>query len=162
MTKLVTAYVRVLKMFLFLLAMLMVGMVFVNFVLRYGFSSGIAASEELSRWALVWAAFVGATIAMIERRHLSVKLVVDLLPPRAALVTVLIAQALCLAISIFLVVGLYKQVGLNMAMKGPVTGLPYGVMLYGGGLFFAVHAVATIAAQMVWAVKTRARRWQEN
>ena len=37
--------------------------VFVNVVLRYGFGSGIAASEELSRLLFVWMVFIGATAA---------------------------------------------------------------------------------------------------
>ena len=32
---------------------------FINVVLRYGFGSGVAASEELSRLLLVWMAFIG-------------------------------------------------------------------------------------------------------
>ena len=35
--------------------------VFVNVVLRYGFGSGVAASEELSRLLFVWMVFIGAT-----------------------------------------------------------------------------------------------------
>ena len=35
----------------------MVVMVFGNVVLRYGFNSGITASEELSRWLFVWMTF---------------------------------------------------------------------------------------------------------
>ena len=37
--------------------------VFVNVVLRYGFGSGVAASEELSRLLFVWMVFIGATAA---------------------------------------------------------------------------------------------------
>ena len=36
--------------------------VFVNVVLRYGFGSGIAASEELSRLLFVWMVFIGAAL----------------------------------------------------------------------------------------------------
>lgn len=41
--------------------------VFVNVVLRYGFGSGIAASEELSRLLFVWMVFIGATAASPRR-----------------------------------------------------------------------------------------------
>jgi TRAP-type C4-dicarboxylate transport system permease small subunit len=37
--------------------------VFFNVVLRYGFGSGIAASEELSRLLFVWMVLIGATAA---------------------------------------------------------------------------------------------------
>ncbi len=46
---------------------IMAVLVFGNVVLRYGFNSGITASEELSRWLFVWMTFLGAIVAM--RRH---------------------------------------------------------------------------------------------
>ena len=42
----------------------MVVMVFGNVVLRYAFNSGIAVSEELSRWLFVWMTFLGAIVAL--------------------------------------------------------------------------------------------------
>ena len=43
--------------------------VFVNVVLRYGFGSGIAASEELSRLLFVWMVFIGAAAAYPAGGH---------------------------------------------------------------------------------------------
>ena len=45
--------------------------VFVNVVLRYGFGSGIAASEELSRLLFVWMVFIGATAAYPLGEHMA-------------------------------------------------------------------------------------------
>jgi gluconokinase len=45
--------------------------VFVNVVLRYGFGSGIAASEELSRLLFVWMVFIGATLAYPLGEHMA-------------------------------------------------------------------------------------------
>ncbi len=156
----VAAYVFALKAVLFLLAAAMVGMVFVNLVLRYGFSSGISAAEELSRWALVWAGFVGATVALIERGHLSTRILIDAVPRPVARILVLISQAASLATLLFLLTGVWAQVGLNMSMRGPITGLPIGAMLYGAGLFFAANACVIIPIQMVAALKSRATQWQ--
>ena len=44
----------------------MVVLVFGNVVLRYVFNSGIAVSEELSRWLMVWLTFLGAIVALRE------------------------------------------------------------------------------------------------
>ena len=44
--------------------------VFVNVVLRYGFGSGIAASEELSRLLFVWMVFLGAAAAYPAGEHM--------------------------------------------------------------------------------------------
>ena len=45
--------------------------VFFNVVLRYGFGSGIAASEELSRLLFVWMVFIGATAAYPAGEHMA-------------------------------------------------------------------------------------------
>ncbi|WP_431257000.1 TRAP transporter small permease subunit [Roseateles chitinivorans] len=45
--------------------------VFINVVLRYGFGSGINASEELSRLLFVWMVFIGATAAYPLGEHMA-------------------------------------------------------------------------------------------
>ena len=45
--------------------------VFINVVLRYGFGSGLAASEELSRLLFVWMVFIGATAAYPKGEHMA-------------------------------------------------------------------------------------------
>ena len=156
-------YVQVLKAVVILLALAMIVMVFGNFVLRYAFESGIAVSEEIARWALVWSGFIGATVTLIEKRHMAVTGFLESLPAPVAKALLLIAQALCLGASAFFAVGAWDQVILNMAMVGPITGWPMGLTLYGAGLFFAVHAVPIIAWQMVqlWRQSADQRpRWQ--
>ena len=162
MSSLARTYLRLLKGLLVVLALLMVGLVFANFVLRYAFASGLPVSEELSRWALVWVGFVGATVALAERRHLAVLGVVQALPPRAAHVVLLLAQAACLAASVFFLVGAWRLVLLNMNMTAPVSGWPVGLALYGAGLFFAAHAVPVIAWQMLQTLRSGAAHWQEG
>jgi TRAP-type transport system small permease protein len=161
MSTLARTYLRLLKGLLVVLALLMVVLVFANFVLRYAFASGLAVSEELSRWALVWVSFVGATVALAERRHLAMLGVVRALPPRTAHAVLLLAQAACLAASVFFLVGAWRQVLLNMNMTAPVSGWPLGVALYGAGLFFAANAVPIVAWQMLHTVRTGANHWQE-
>ena len=63
----------------------MAGSVFVNVVLRYGFGSGIAASEELSRLLFVWMVFIGATAAYPAGEHMAFTSLVGLLRNRPAL-----------------------------------------------------------------------------
>lgn len=155
------AYLRLLKGVLVLLAIAMVGMVFTNFVLRYGFDSGIAVTEEVSRWALVWGGFIGATVLLIERRHMAVPGLLQPLPAPLAKAVLLLAQALCLGASGFFLVGAWRQVLLNMNMTGAITGWPTGITLYGAGLFFAAHAVPVIAWQMLQLLRSTGRpQWQ--
>ncbi len=51
---------------------IMAGSVFINVVMRYGFGSGIAASEELSRLLFVWMVFIGATAAYPQGEHMAI------------------------------------------------------------------------------------------
>jgi TRAP-type C4-dicarboxylate transport system permease small subunit len=162
MLRVAHTYLRLLKGLLVALALLMVALVFGNFVLRYAFASGLAVAEELSRWALVWVSFVGATVALAERRHLAMLGVVQALPPRTARAVLLLAQLACLAASMFFLVGAWRQVLLNLGMKAPVTGWPLGLALYGAGLFFAAHAVPIIAWQMLQTLRAGPPRWQQG
>ena len=56
--------------------------VFLNVVLRYGFGSGIAASEELSRLLFVWMVFIGAAAAYPAGEHMAFTSLVGLLRKR--------------------------------------------------------------------------------
>ena len=56
--------------------------VFVNVVLRYGFGSGLPASEELSRLLFVWMVFIGATAAYPAGEHMAFTSLVGLLRNR--------------------------------------------------------------------------------
>lgn len=76
--KLLDRYCRGLSWLMAASLALMVVLVFTNVVLRYAFNSGIAMSEELSRWLFVWLTFLGAVVAMHERAHLGT----DSLVPR--------------------------------------------------------------------------------
>jgi gluconokinase len=59
--------------------------VFVNVVLRYGFASGLPASEELSRLLFVWMVFIGATAAYPAGEHMAFTSLVGMLKHRPAL-----------------------------------------------------------------------------
>ena len=60
----------------------MVLLVFSNVVLRYGFSTGIRPSVELSRLGFVWIVMLGAAVTLRHREHLSITDVSEALFPR--------------------------------------------------------------------------------
>lgn len=86
-------YCRVLKVVVALCLAAMVVLVFTNVVLRYVFNSGIATSEELSRWLLVWLTFLGAIVALRQHAHLGVDTLVKALPPRGKLLCFVVSYA---------------------------------------------------------------------
>jgi len=86
--------------------------VFVNVILRYGFGSGLASSEELSRLLFVWMVFIGATAAYPAGEHMAFISFVALLQKRPHLMaaaTVLI-RLLVLAACVMLGWGAWQQV----------------------------------------------------
>lgn len=110
--------------------------VFVNVVLRYGFGSGIAASEELSRLLFVWMVFVGAAAAYPAGEHMAFTSLVALLRERPALMAVAAAVVRLLVITgcAFLARGAWQQVvvGLDshsVVLKYPTALLPLPALL---------------------------------
>lgn len=102
----------------------MAAAVFINVVLRYGFGSGVAASEELSRLLFVWMVFIGATAAYPRGEHMA--FTGFLLPlrsqPRAlALMAALIRAAVVLAASL-VAWGAWQQVRVGMDSESVVLG----------------------------------------
>ncbi len=81
LNRVLARYCKVLDAISALFLLLMVILVFGNVVLRYGFNSGWAVSEEVSRWLFVWMTFLGAIVAMREHQHLGTDMLVTRLPP---------------------------------------------------------------------------------
>jgi TRAP-type C4-dicarboxylate transport system permease small subunit len=110
--------------------------VFVNVVLRYGFGSGVAASEELSRLLFVWMVFIGATAAYPAGEHMAFTSLVELLKKRPlamTLATTLIRLLVLLACGL-VAWGAWQQVlvGLDsysVVLKYPTALLPLPALL---------------------------------
>ncbi|CAN7566572.1 TRAP transporter small permease subunit [Acidovorax sp. LjRoot118] len=98
--------------------------VFVNVVLRYGFGSGIAASEELSRLLFVWMVFIGAAAAYPAGEHMAFTSLAGLLvrkPLAFGLLTALI-RLLVIAACAMLAWGAWQQVVVGLGSHSVVLG----------------------------------------
>ena len=104
--------------------------VFVNVVLRYGFGSGIAASEELSRLLFVWMVFLGATAAYPAGEHMAFTSLVGMLRNRPAAFAVMTAVIRILVIVACVLVGwgAWQQVVVGMDSKSVVLGYPASLL----------------------------------
>lgn len=78
------------------------GILFVNVVARFLFSSSFIWAEELSRYFAVWLTFVGASILVREGGHISVDLLRRALPPGWARWLVLVISAVGLVTMVYL------------------------------------------------------------
>ncbi len=104
--------------------------VFVNVVLRYGFGSGIAASEELSRLLFVWMVFIGATAAYPVGEHMAFTSLVGLLQRRRGLfgALTLLIRALVLLACVLLGWGAWQQVVVGLDSRSVVLGYPTALL----------------------------------
>ena len=137
---LVDQYFRAIKALLALLMAAMVVLVFGNVVMRYVFNSGIAVSEELSRWLFVWMVFLGAIVGLREHAHLGVDSFVKMLPPTGRKICFALSHALMLYAAVLLTEGAWKQTVLNWDTTAPASGLSVG-LFYAAGLVFCVAAI---------------------
>ena len=147
---------RLLELLIALCLAVMVVMVFGNVVLRYVFNSGIAVSEELSRWLFVWMTFIGAIVALKEHGHLGTDMLVSRLPRLGKRVCLVASQLLMLWVTWLLLKGSWAQVLINRDVEAPVTGAPMAVV-YMAGVAFAVPAGLLLLAELLRTLTGRLR-----
>jgi len=128
----------------------MVVLVFGNVVLRYGFNSGIAVSEELSRWLFVWLTFLGGVIGLREHAHLGTDLLVGRLGVRGKKACLVVAYALMLLVCWMLFRGALEQTRINWDVTAPSSGASMA-WFYSVGLVFGVSAAAVLLVDL-WKV----------
>ena len=147
--RLIDLYCRLLKVAIAICLATMVVLVFTNVVLRYLFNSGIATSEELSRWLLVWLTFLGAIVALRQHAHLGVDTLVHALPPRGKLVCFMLSYLLMLYVDALLTLGSWKQAVLTFGDTAPASGISVGLYFYSSGLVFGVSAAVILLVDLV-------------
>lgn len=87
---------------LFVLAAAIVGLILTNVVTR-SMARAIYWVDELAIYAMIWMVFVGASLALRQRRHVRVSALILALPAGAARGVELVVDALLLALGLFLV-----------------------------------------------------------
>lgn len=125
----------------------MVALVFTNVVLRYGFSSGLRPSVELSRLGLVWVVMLGAAVVLRRGEHLAVAEFSERLFPKAVPLLRRICWVIVLISVGMLYVGSYRQMMSNWSDISQLTGLPSALFYLAGvvsGLLMGVIAFMRI------------------
>lgn len=123
----------------------MVVMVFGNVVLRYGFNSGIAVSEELSRFLFVWLVFMGSVLAARRREHLGMDSFRNLFGRRGRRALDIVAEFCVAALSAMFLSGAVQMALLTADDSLPITGLPtwtvYSAAIVSGGGIMVVSLI---------------------
>ena len=137
----------------------MVVLVFGNVVLRYAFNSGIAVSEELSRWLFVWLTFMGGVVGLRQHTHLGTDMLVGRLGPIGKKACLVVAYALMLLMCWMLFNGSLEQTKINWDVTAPSSGASMA-WFYSVGLVFSVSA-ALVTLVDLWKLVTGRTRDSE-
>ena len=130
----------------------MLAMVLGNVILRYGFGTGIVASEELSRTIFVWITFIGAVVATREGTHLGVDSLVAHLPYRGKVVCAGLSELIILACCVLIFWGTLRQHEVNATTASLVTGMPL-IWIFGVGYVVSV-GIGVLALHKLWRITT--------
>ena len=140
-------FCRIIESLIALALATMVILVFGNVVLRYAFNSGIAISEEMSRWLFVWVTFLGATVAVKEQAHLGTDFLTGKLPPWARRISMVLSHLLMLFCTWLMFSGSLTQTRINSDVEAPVSGASMAIF-YASGVFFAVASGLLLLMQL--------------
>lgn len=124
--------------------LVMVIVVFLNVVLRYGFSSGIRWAEEISLVIVIWFTFISMALGVRENLHINISILPRFLGKKFFLALDLLKNVLTIVIGSVLVVNGWKLAVHGMRSHLPATHLPNMVnyaVLPVVGVFIALYAL---------------------
>ncbi|UIK08914.1 TRAP transporter small permease [Neorhizobium galegae] len=138
---------RLFEIILVALLACMVVMVFGNVVLRYGFNSGLTVSEELSRFAFIWLAFLGTVVGMRDRAHLGADFLVSALPPMGRKICFVLCSLLIIWSCSLIFLGTVRGHSINMQNYSPVMGIPMEYV-YASAYVLSIGIIALTVARL--------------
>lgn len=135
---------------LYLLLLVMVITTFLQVFFRYVIFHSLPWSEEVSRYALVWLTFIGASYGLKRGVHVAVEALVQTLPPGPKRGLKALSYLLMALLGLVLLVYGAKLAQVNMGQLSPSLHIPIGLAyaaLPVGGLTMFIHALALLAAE---------------
>lgn len=118
---------------------LMVVIILASVFTRYVLNDPLGWAEQVTKYLMIWAAFLGASLGIKEGSHIAVNVIVDLLPEKAQRVCFYLGYALTAS---FLLVATYQGVKFaynvrenkdfmvgDMSMAWPYAAIPVGCVL---------------------------------
>lgn len=119
--------------------------VFVEVVLRYFFGYSSAIVTTLLEYSVAWSALIGSSLAIAQRIHITVDVLVMSLPPRAQVVARRVSGAFGVLISLwlavfgFLLVWNARVLAVTTQTFPPMPEWPFEIVLPLTGLTMAIH-----------------------
>ena len=119
-------------------------LVFTNVITRYFFGFSLNWAEELSRYLMIWMAWLGAGLAMRGGQHVAIEFLQDRLPRTARRFTRAFVSTVILAFLGFVAVLGYQYAAFAMDQKSVALQWPVGAIYIAvplGALMFMLHLV---------------------
>jgi len=149
--KLFNSSIKLIEALMALSLAVMVVLVLGNVILRYGFNSGIAESEDIARFLFIWMTFIGAVLGVREHAHLGMDAIVKLLPRSGKRLFAFISHVLMLTVTGMFLVGCWAQMRQNtdvMAMGAVAYPLSW---MYASGFVGSVGMIFFLLRNL-WAI----------
>ncbi len=102
----------------------MFALIFLNVVLRFVFSTGVPAAEELSRFAFLWTTFLGAFLAVRDGQHIGITGLRGMVADRFQWIVQLAINCIKVVILAVVLVGAWEVFIANLGGRAPVSGTP--------------------------------------
>ncbi|WP_116474932.1 TRAP transporter small permease [Zobellella maritima] len=104
---------------------LMASCIMTQVLLRYFLSSGAPWAEELAVYSMIFAVYLGASMAVKERAHIRILLLVNRFPKKIQLTSIVMADLLWLAFLILMIVqtSIYMQLLFSTTYISPGLGV---------------------------------------
>lgn len=112
---------------------LMVGMMFMNVLLRFVFSIGLVWSEEIARLCFIYLVYFGTIGAFRDNQHLGVDTLLDKVPPKVKVALYAIVQVLIVWVMWMLVRGSWDLSVQNLNDRWTATHYPRA-LIFGAGV----------------------------
>ncbi|MEN1761597.1 TRAP transporter small permease [Anoxynatronum sibiricum] len=129
---------------LMLMFAVMVGVIFMQIIMRYVFNNSLSWSEELGKFLFVWLSWLGISIGHRRREHIRITLLVDRLPLQwnkiAEAVSELILVIIC-GITLFYSIKM-MQLQVNIPYAGIKISTAWGYLSVALGCFFMMLRAA--------------------
>lgn len=138
--------------FIALLSMLLI--VFANFVSRYVFGTPITWGEEASRYLMIWATFIAASLGVKKGAHITLDILIVYLPERAnrilratSYIVSMIYCVILIVIGIPFINSLVEKGQLSPALHIPMSIIYLAVLI--GTIFMFIRYVLLFISDII-------------
>jgi TRAP-type C4-dicarboxylate transport system permease small subunit len=119
-------------------------MIVLQIIFRYILGAALSFSEELARYLFIWSALLGSAMCLKRRSHVSVELLMTVMPKAVKKYCVLLANVIGMIFYVILIVYGFEVVGVTMGQKSPGLGLQMGYVYLSipiSGIIMLIDAV---------------------